>query len=130
RYRAPQHVDGVFAGGPVQELVADGGRAAFVACGGVSAWNAATGAVDSVESPGECRATYSRGHVYSLGLAGDHLAWLEKGWGLCFYWTAREATLGSSPVDLGTGTGCLGSPPHDGVGTTVGAGSLLVMSAW
>ena len=65
-YHAPQQVDGVFAGGPVQELVADGGRAAFVACGGVSAWNAATGAVISVESPGECRATYSRGHVYSL----------------------------------------------------------------
>jgi WD40-like Beta Propeller Repeat len=130
RYRAPQPVDGVFAGGPVQELAADGGRAAFVACGGVSAWNTATGAVDSVESPGECRATYSRGHVYSLGLAGDHVAWLEKGWGLCFSWTAREATLGSSPFDLGTGYGCLGEPPPDGVGTTVGSGSLLVMSAW
>jgi dipeptidyl aminopeptidase/acylaminoacyl peptidase len=121
RYRAPQRVGGVFAGGPVQELAADGGRAAFVACGGVSAWDAATSAVIPVESPGECRATYSRGHVYSLGLAGDHVAWLEKGWGLCFYWTAREATLGSKPLDLGTGTGCLGSPPPDGVGTTVGA---------
>jgi WD40-like Beta Propeller Repeat len=130
RYRAPQQVDGVFAGGPVQELVADGGRAAFVACGGVSAWSAATGAVVSVESPGECRATYSRGHVYSLGLAGDRLAWLEKGWGLCFQWTAREATLGSTPFDLGRGYGCLGSPPIEGVGTAVGAGSLLVMSAW
>ena len=43
RYPAPQQVDGVFAGGPVQELVADGGRAAFVACGGVSAWTPATG---------------------------------------------------------------------------------------
>jgi WD40 repeat protein len=130
RYRAPQHIDGVFAGGPVQELAADGGRAAFVACGGVSAWDEATNAVVSVESPGECRASFSRGHVYSLGLASDHLVWLEKGWGLCFYWTAREATLGSSPLDLGTGTGCLGSPPPDGIGTAVGAGSVLVMSAW
>ena len=130
RYRAPQQVDGVFAGGPVQELAADGGRAAFVACGGVSAWNATTGAVVFVESPGECRAPFSRGHVYSLGLAGDRMAWLEKGWGLCFRWTAREATFGSTPFDLGTSFGCLGSPPIDGVGTTIGAGSLLVMSAW
>src|SRR5262249_23297076 len=38
RYQPPQQVDGIFAGGPVQELVADGSRVAFVACGGVSAW--------------------------------------------------------------------------------------------
>ena len=130
RYRTPQEVDGVFAGGPVQELVADGGRAAFVACGGVSAWTPATGAVVSVESPGECRATFSRGHVYSLALAGNRLVWWEKGWGLCFRWNEREATLGSPAVELGNGTGCLGSPPHDGTGTAVGAGSLLVQSAW
>ena len=130
RYRAPQQVDGVFAGGPVQELAADGGRVAFIACGGVSAWTPATGDLVTVESPGECRASFSRGHVYSLGLAGDRVAWVEKGWGLCFYWTAREATLGASPIDLGTGTGCLGDPPPAGLGTTVGSGSLLVLSAW
>ena len=130
RYRAPQQVDGVFAGGPVQELVADGGRVAFIACGGVSAWTPARGDLLTVESPGECRATFSRGHMYSLGLAGDRVAWVEKSWGLCFYWTAREATLGSPPIDLGTGTGCLGDAPPAGLGTTVGSGSLLVLSAW
>ncbi|HEX6700864.1 MAG TPA: hypothetical protein VF101_09050 [Gaiellaceae bacterium] len=130
QYRPPQQVDGVFAGGPVQELVADGGRAAFVACGGVSAWTPATGAVVTVWSPGECRATYSRGHVYSLALAGDRLAWWEKGWGLCFYWDAYEATIGSPRIELRDGTGCLGSAPINGTGTAVGAGSLLVQSSW
>jgi hypothetical protein len=68
--------------------------------------------------------------MYTLGLAGDRVAWVEKGWGLCFYWTAREATIGTSPLDIGTGSGCLGDPPPAGIGTTVGAGSLLVRSAW
>jgi hypothetical protein len=130
RYRTAEVPSGVFAGGPVQELVADGGRAAFIACGGVYAWSAASGAVDPIETPGECRAPFSRGHVYSLGLAGDRMAWLEKGWGLCFRWNAREAAVGSPAFDLGTGFGCLGSAPVEGVGTTVGAGSLLVRSAW
>ena len=130
RYRPAEVPSGVFAGGPVQELVADGGRTAFVACGGVYAWRAVSGAVEPIETPGECRAPFSRGHVYSLGLAGDRMAWLEKGWGLCFRWNAREATVGSPAIDLGTGSGCLGSAPVEGVGTTVGAGSLLVMSAW
>lgn len=130
RYRAPQHVDGIFAGGPVQELAADGGRVAFIACGGVSAWTPATGAVVSVARAPDCRASFSRGHVYSLGLAGDRLVWVEKGWGLCFQWDAHEATLGAPPLELGRGSGCLGSAPASGMGTAVGAGSLLVLSAW
>jgi Tol biopolymer transport system component len=129
-YRSPQPVDGTFAGGPVQEIAADGGRVAFIACGGVSVWTPATGAVLGVERAPECDATYSRHHVYSLGLAGGRLAWLEKGYGLCFQWDAREATLGSQPLTFGHGFGCLGSPPPDGIGTAVGAGSLLVVSHW
>src|SRR5581483_1216990 len=71
RYRPPEQVDGTFAGGPVQELAADGGRVAFIACGGVSVWTPATGSVVGVEQPPWCDATFSRHHVYSLGLAGD-----------------------------------------------------------
>ena len=100
RYRPPQPVDGVFAGGPVQELAADGGRVAFIACGGVSAWTPATSTVVAVERAPDCRASFSRGHAYSLGLAGDRLVWLDKGWGLSFQWSAREATLGASPIDV------------------------------
>jgi hypothetical protein len=130
RYRPPQPVDGVFAGGPVQELAADGGRVAFIACGGVSAWTPSTGAVVAVERAPDCRASFSRGHAYSLGLAGDRLVWLDKGWGLSFQWSAREATLGASPIDIGSGYGDLGGPPTSGLGTSVGAGSLLVISGW
>jgi WD40 repeat protein len=130
RYRSPQVVEGTFAGGPVQELAADGGRVAFIACGGVSVWTPATGAVMPVAPAPECRATYSRGHDYSLGIAGDRVAWWEKGWGLCFQWAAREATIGTAPTDLDHGTGCLGSPPVIGSGTALGAGSLLVRSSW
>jgi WD40-like Beta Propeller Repeat len=129
-YRAPQRVDGIFAGAPVQELAADGPRVAFISCGQVSVWNSQTGAVASVDARHECRASYSRGHVYSLGIAGDRVGWVEKGWGLCFTWQAYEATLGSPPLNLGTGGGCLGGTPPQGVGTFVGAGSLLVRSVW
>lgn len=129
-YRAPQHVDGVFAGGPVQEIATDGPRVAYIACGGVSVWNSQTGAITSVEQAPDCRASYSRGHVYSLGIAGDRVGWVEKGWGLCFSWQAHEATIGSQPLDLGTGYGCLGGTPIQGVGTFVGSTSLLVRSAW
>jgi WD40 repeat protein len=130
RYRSPQTVDGAFAGGPVQEIGADGGRVAFIACGGVSVWTPATGAVTPIAPAPECRATYSRGHDYSLGLAGDRVVWWEKGWGLCFQWAARQATIGSAPFDLDHGSGCLGSPPVIGSGTALGAGSLLVRSSW
>jgi len=131
RYRAPQKVDGVFAGGPVQEIAAGGDHVGFIACGGVSAWTPSTGAVATVQKlQGGCLAWFSRAHLYSVGVAGDRLAWLEKGYGLCFGWSAHEATLGASPLDLGSGYGCLGSAPSDGWGETLGAGSLLVLSQW
>jgi WD40 repeat protein len=110
-YRSPERPNGVFAGGPVQELVADGGRVAFIACGGVSSWTPATGEVVALGRQGTCLAEYSRDHVYSLALAGDRLAWVGKEEGLCFQWTAHEETLGGPVLDLGTGSGCLGSAP-------------------
>jgi hypothetical protein len=130
RYQAPQQVDGVFAGGPVQELAADGGRVAFIACGGVSAWTPATEALVTVEHRGECEATFSRAHAYSLALAGNRVVWWGKSYGLCFQWGAHEATIGGPSLDLGTGSGCLGYPPLAGLGTAAGAGPLLVLSGW
>ena len=130
RYRRPQRVDGVFGGGPVQDLAADGARLAFIACGGVSAWTIGTDAPVSVEPAPDCRASWNRDHDYSLGLAGDRVAWWEKGAGLCFFWDAYEATIGSPKVELDNGMGCLGFPPTPGSGTAVGAGSLLVFSSW
>jgi hypothetical protein len=131
KYRRPQQVDGVFAGGPVQELVTNGNRVAFIACGAVSTWATATNDVTMIARPPDyCRAVNSRGHSYSLGLAGDRVAWAEKGWGLCFHWDAYEATVGAPPIALAGGSGCLGGTPTDGVGTHVGAGGLLVRSRW
>jgi Tol biopolymer transport system component len=131
RYRPPQQVDGVFAGGPVQELVADGPRVGFIACARVFVWTPSSDELVAVSRLlGPCQASFSRGHVYSLAVAGDRVAWWEKGWGLCFMWTAREATVGAPAVELGSGTGCLGSAPVVGTGTALGADSLLVRSAW
>jgi hypothetical protein len=130
RYRPPETVDGTFAGGPVQELAADAGRVAFISCGRVSVWTPATGVVTPVSGARECEAPYSRQHAYTLGLAGDRVFWLEKGYGLCFQWTANEATVGAAPLAVGNGYGCLGAPPPDGIGTAVGSGSLLVVSRW
>jgi hypothetical protein len=79
---------------------------------------------------GTCLAEYSRDHVYSLALAGDRLAWVGKEEGLCFHWTAHEETLGGPLLDLGTGSGCLGSAPSVGMGSAVGAGSLIVLGSW
>jgi len=104
RYRAPQSVDGVFAGGPVQELAADGGRVAFISCRRVSTWSSATNTVVSVTRRDDaCFATFSRGELHSLALAGNRVTWVENGYGLCFSWTAHEATIGSAPIDLGKG---------------------------
>lgn len=131
RYRRPRPADGIFAGGPVQELVTDGDRVAFIACGAVSTWMTTTNLVTTIARPPDyCRAMNSRGHSYSLGLAGDRVAWVEKGWGLCFHWDAYEAMVGAAPIVLAGGSGCLGGPPTDGVGTNVGAGDLLIRSRW
>jgi len=114
----------------VQELAADGGRVAFIACGGVSVWTPAAGRIVSLGRRGTCLAEYNRAHAYSLALAGSRLAWVEKAPGLCFYWTAHEETLGEPVLDLGKGSGCLGSAPSVGMGSAVGAGSLLALSSW
>jgi hypothetical protein len=83
-----------------------------------------------VASERDCIGGTSRDQLYALGLAGDRVVWSEKGWGLCFFWTTREATIGSAPVTLGNGNGCLGLPLTDGLGTAVGSGALLVQSHW
>jgi WD40-like Beta Propeller Repeat len=129
-YRRPQQVDGIFAGGPVQELAADGGRVAFLECGGVSAWTLASGDVTSLAHPSTCLGPLSRAQVHSVALAGDRVAWIEKSSGLCYLWNGHDVTLGGPDVTLGHGTGCIGGPPSVGIGTTMGGGPLLVLSSW
>jgi hypothetical protein len=132
RFRPPEQVDGVFAGGPVQKLAADGDRVAYASCGGVSVWDERTSVTATIQATGRCQAPYSRsGRVATLALADDRvLFWWSAYTGLGFSWSMDEATLGAAPVEVATGFGTLGSTPNDGAGTAVGAGSLLVMSTW
>lgn len=131
KFKSPAHLDGVFAGGPVQKLAADGDRLAYASCGGVSVWNAATNATAAVQATGSCYAPFSRvRHVGTLALADDHVLWWSAYTGLGFRWSMDEETLGALPVEVATGFGNLGSTPSDGSGTAVGAGPLLVMSTW
>src|SRR5262249_26213154 len=130
-YRPPQPVTGVFAGGPVQKLAADGDRVGFATCGGVSVWNAATGTTTAVQTTAICNAPSSRtGHVGTLALADDRVLWWTAYTGLGFRWSMYQATLGAPPAEVANGTGNLGSTPSFGSGTAVGAGPLLVMSRW
>jgi Tol biopolymer transport system component len=131
RYRAAQPVSGVFAGGPVQKLAADGERVGYAACGRVAVWDTSSGKTTEVQAAGPCYASFSRsGHVGTLALAGDRILWWDAYTGLGFRWSMYETTLGASPIEVANGYGNLGSVPGDGAGTAVGAGSLLVMSAW
>jgi len=130
-YRAPQPVTGVFAGGPVQKLAADGDRVGFASCGRVSVWDEATSATTPVQTSAGCDAPFSRqGHVGTLALAADRVLWWSAYTGLGFRWSMYQATLGATPSEVANGSGNLGSTPVDGSGTALGAGSLLVMSTW
>ena len=130
-FRPPARIDGVFAGGPVQKLAADGDRVAYASCGGVSVWDEGTGATATVQATGSCQAPNSRsGHVGTLALADDRVLWWSAYTGLGFRWSMYEATLGAPPFEVATGSGVLGSTPSEGGGTAVGGGSLLAMSTW
>jgi hypothetical protein len=131
RYRAPQPVSGVFAGGPVQKLATDGDRVGYAACGRVEVWDASSGRTTEVQASGACEAPFSRsGHVGTLALAGDRVLWWSAYTGLGFRWSMYEAKLGAAPVEVANGYGNLGSTPADGAGTAGGADTLLVMSTW
>jgi hypothetical protein len=131
RYRASQPVTGVFAGGPVQKLAADGDRVGFASCGRVSVWDETTSATTPVQTTAGCDAPFSReGHVGTLALAADRVLWWSAYTGLGFRWSMYQAILGGTPSEVANGYGNLGSTPSDGSGTAVGAGSLLVMSTW
>ena len=129
--KPPQRLDGVFAGGPVQKLAADGDQVAYASCGGVSIWNARSGTTTAVQPTGICYAPFSRsGHVGALALADDRVLWWSAYTGLGFRWSMYQATPGAAPLEVANGDGNLGATPREGSGTAVGAGSLLVMSSW
>jgi hypothetical protein len=133
RYRPAQPVTGMFAGGPVQKLAADGDRLVYAACGRLTAWTPTSGASVQIETGTEwCSSPDSRDHhVGTLAMAGDRvLWWWTDHLGLGFFWSMYEAAIGAAPIELAKGYGNLGATPDPGIGTAAGSGSLLVMSAW
>ncbi|MGZ4395988.1 MAG: hypothetical protein ACXVZ2_11560 [Gaiellaceae bacterium] len=133
-YRAPEPVDGAYAGGPVQWLAADGNRVTWSSCKQFWTWvpgDAAARRVDP-ETGTLCEAPFSRGYDFGFAVAGDQLVWGEKGWGLGYQWTVSQRSVagGSTPVKVGSGYGALGGSPTVGMGTFAGSGSLLVLSSW
>ena len=133
-YRAPEPVDGVYAGGTVQWLAADGDRVTWSSCKQFWTWTPAAAAARRVdpETGTACEAPYSRGYDFGFAVAGDRLVWGEKGWGLGYQWTVSQRSVagGSTPVKVGSGYDALGGSPTVGIGTFAGAGSLLVLSSW
>lgn len=74
RYRAPADDDGVFAGGPVSALAADGARIAYGACRHVYAWTPPTAKTEQVDVPSAAPcSSFSRGWIDSVAIAGDRV---------------------------------------------------------
>jgi hypothetical protein len=133
-YRPTASVNGIFAGGTVSWLAADGPRIAYVACRRVFVWTPGHGKPAEVASGArdQCLAPYDREQITDLALAGDRVGWAEKTAGLGFEWTVSQADVNApgKAIILATGSGDLGGRLASGTGTLVGAGSLLVDSSW
>ena len=127
RYRAPAADDGVFAGGPVSALAADGGRVAYAACKTrIFAWTPMTDDAEAVAAPPSdtCYAPL-RGRVDVLAVAGERIAWRDRGPGLNRWeWSLRARSL-SSPTPTLLQSGLHGAGRGLWVNAVVGAGSLL-----
>lgn len=140
-YRPPQTTDGVFAGGPVVRLAADGLRAAFSACNHVYVWTPSTGVtlqVDGRRDEGalrHCLSPENRLGVYDLALAGERVAWASGWFGLSVEEEVISANLATPPqrFSLLKGRGYQGGTEGRGgqlVGVLAGTGETLVFGAW
>jgi hypothetical protein len=134
RYRKPTPADGIYAGGEVTRLAADGPRVAFAACDGVKAWTPSAGPL-LVVSPNPyggslCFPPTDRVAVTDVALAGDRIAYVRSGGGLTPPLELWASALTSpAPAVLARSGTTVGSHLR-GVGTLAGAGGLLVYSTW
>jgi len=128
RYRAPVADDGVFAGGPVSALAADGGRVAYGACRHVYAWTPAATKTEQVDAPSTALcSSYSRGWIDALAVAGDRVAWLDRGPGsMTWEWSLDARSLSTAPGSLGPGLFRAKNRPW--FNPLVGAGGLLAFA--
>ena len=127
RYRTPTADDGVFAGGPVSALAADGGRVAYATCKTqVRVWTPATNDIAAiVAQPTDACYSPLRGRIDVVAVAGERIAWRDRGPGInAWEWSLRARSL-SSPTAavLQSGLQRLGRGLWSNA--IVGAGSLL-----
>jgi hypothetical protein len=132
-YRAPPPVNGVFAGGPIAHLAADGARVAYATCLDVHTWSSRSNAVTQIAARpewlgGNCLAPNQRDEIYDLAVAGERVAWGLKTSGLVFRWSLYQAA-GGERHELATGSNALGSNFY-GAGGLAGSGGSMVYSAW
>ena len=128
-----ESVDGVFAGGPVAHLTADGARVAYTTCLDVHAWSPRSGVLTEVAPRptwlgASCLAPNQRDEIYDLAVAGDRVAWGLKTSGLIFHWWLYQSA-GGSQHELATGSNALGSNWF-GAGALAGSGGALLYSFW
>ncbi|HEU5279615.1 MAG TPA: hypothetical protein VFU26_12015 [Gaiellaceae bacterium] len=134
-YRGEESVNGVYAGGRIGRLAADGSRVAYAACLNVFTWIPSSGAVRQLdEGPNRtaaCVPPEQRDEIYDLAVAGDSVAWGQKTSGLTFSWSLLQAvdTTNVARYSLATGRDSLGSH-FDGGGGLAGAGGTLLYSVW
>jgi Tol biopolymer transport system component len=128
RFRAPADDDGVFAGGPVSALAADGERVAYGACRHVFAWTptaAKTEQIDPVSSA-PCY-SFLRGWIDSLAVADDRVAWRDRGPGSnTWVWSLQARSLSTGQGSVGSGLFRANNRPW--LQPLVGAGDFLAFS--
>jgi WD40-like Beta Propeller Repeat len=132
RWRPPAPTDGIFAGGPVERLAADGERVAYASCLNVFSWLPRARTSTQVRGDSRCVGRLSRFAVYDLAVAGDRVAWGWKTPGQAPYsWFLFAARVGST-VERATLANGLGYPfVEDSLGgSLVGAGQTLVYGVW
>jgi Tol biopolymer transport system component len=127
----------VLADGALAGLATDGGRVAFAACLGAYVWTPAARTVTEIyrrewpEHPGPATCYQpDRSYVYSLAVAGDRVAYGERGGctgrltlGLGFVGSKGQAT------ELGHSNVTCAAPMKPALADLQGAGDLLVYSA-
>jgi Tol biopolymer transport system component len=133
RYPRPARVDGVFAGGEVARLAADGRRVAFAACNSVFTWTPGSGTpllVDANRLGGElCFPPTDRHQVYDVAVSGDRIAFGRSYGGLTPPLEVSVAGPAGGAVTLGSAGTSVGAHIR-GIGTLAAQDGLLVYSAW
>lgn len=117
---APTDLPGVYTTAPVARLAADGASVAYAACTVLAVWTPSNGRV--VTGPNVACDAYASSRLYTLALAGDHVAYGVECCNNSRSWTLSVDVFGQAPQLLVSGGGevCCTSYP-----VLAGRGSLV-----